>query len=170
MSGCRVGLNNTSLVNTLIHSNRRLLAFHRSLDCLSVLQSKLFTFHFIWASIWVNVRSDQAWLSWTAECSTEMRNNLEMKELHVVQALLNDDLRKIKAVLALQLMDTLLSRLAEIIHQVWVLWFDRPKQVSNSVGDEPPDDDYAKQLERRLEALELANKATNRHSQQGNRW
>ena len=35
MSGGRVGLNNTSLVNTLIHSNRRLLAFHRSLVCLS---------------------------------------------------------------------------------------------------------------------------------------
>ena len=60
MSGGRVDLYNTSLVNTLIYSNRRLLAFHRSLVCLSVPQSNLFTFHSIWASIWVNVRSDQA--------------------------------------------------------------------------------------------------------------
>ena len=32
-------------------------------SCLSVPQSNLFTCHSIWASIWVNVRSDQAWLS-----------------------------------------------------------------------------------------------------------
>ena len=56
---------------------------------LSVLQWKLFTFPSIWASIIVNVWSDHARLSWIAECSPKMRKNLEMKELHVLQGLLN---------------------------------------------------------------------------------
>ena len=84
MSGGRVGLDITSLVNILIQSNRRLLLL------LSVLQGKLITFPYIWALIWINVRCDQAWLSRTADCSPKMRNNLEMKELDVVQGLLNE--------------------------------------------------------------------------------
>ena len=58
MSGGRVGLNNTSLVNTLIHSNRRLLAFQRS-DVVSP-PVEIVYFYFHLALIWVNVRSDQA--------------------------------------------------------------------------------------------------------------
>ena len=97
-----------------------------------------------------------------------------MKFLHVAQGLLNEGVRKMKAVLALQHLDTQLSRLAEMFAKVYECCGSTViEHVSKSIVDELPHlaihDEYAKQLVPRPEALELAKKATNRHSQQGNR-
>ena len=86
-----------------------------------------------------------------------MRDNQEMKELHVVQGLLNEGVRNIKAVLALQPMDTQLSRLAEMSHQVYECCGSTViQQVTKSIVDEPPQlvihCNYAKHLVPRLEA------------------
>ena len=69
-------------------------------------------------------------------------------------------------------MDAQLSRLAEMFDKVYECCGSTVIQhVSKSIVDEPIHlvihGDYAKQLIRRLEALEIVNKATNRHSQQG---
>ena len=75
--------------------------------------------------------------------------------------------RNVKAVLALQPVDTPLTRLAEMADQVYECCGSPVvQQVSKSAVEETPDlliyGDYAKQLVRCLEALELANKANNR--------
>ena len=75
--------------------------------------------------------------------------------------------RNVKAVLALQPKDIPLNRLAEMADQVYECCGSPVvQQVSKSAVDETPDlviyGDYTKQLVRRLEALEQANKANNR--------
>ena len=86
-----------------------------------------------------------------------MRDNLEMKELHVVQGLLNEGVRNIKAVLALQPMDTQLSRLAEMFEKVYECCSSTVIQhFSKSILDKPPHlvihCNYAKHLVPRLAA------------------
>ena len=71
-------------------------------------------------------------------------------------------------------METQLSRLDETFDYVYECYGSTViHHVSKSIVDEPPhlviQGDYAKQLVPRLEVLEQANKATNRHSQQDNK-
>ena len=96
----------------------------------------------------------------------ELAQNLDMEEQTLYRFWSAALPRNIKAVLALQPMDTPLTRLAEMADQVYECCGSPIiQQVSKSVAEETDlviHGDYAKQLVRRLEALELANKAINR--------
>ena len=97
----------------------------------------------------------------------ELARNLDMEEQTLYRFWSAALPRSIKAVLALQPMDTPLTCLAQMADQVYECCGSPVmQQVSKSIVEEPPDlvihNDYAKQLVRRLEALELANKAINR--------
>ena len=97
----------------------------------------------------------------------ELARNLDMEEQTLYCFWSAALPRSIKAVLALQPVDTPLTRLAEMADQVYECCGSPVvQQVSKSAVEETPDlviyGDFAKQLVRRLEALELANKANNR--------
>ena len=98
----------------------------------------------------------------------ELAQNLDIEEQTLYRFWSAALPRNIKAVLALQPMDTPLTGLAEMSDLVYECCGSPVmQQVFKSIVEEPPDlvihDDYAKQLVRRLEALELSNKAFNRH-------
>ena len=97
----------------------------------------------------------------------ELAQNLDMEEQTLYRFWSAALPRNVKTVLALQPKDTPLSCLAEMADQVYECCGSPVvQQVSKSAVEETPDlviyGDYAKQLVRRLEALELANKANNR--------
>ena len=78
--------------------------------------------------------------------------------MYVVLSLLNEGVRNIKGVLALQPMDTQLSRLADMFEKVYECCGSTVIQhVSKSILDKPPHlvihCNYAKHLVPRLEAL-----------------
>ena len=98
----------------------------------------------------------------------ELAQNLDLEEQTLYRFWSAAWPRNIKDVPALQPMDTPLTGLAEMADLVYECCGSPViQQISKSIVEEPPDlvihGDYAKQLVRRLEALELANKAINRH-------
>ena len=97
----------------------------------------------------------------------ELEQNLDIEEQTLYHFWSADLPRNIKIDPALQPMDTPLTGLAEMADLVYECCGSPVIQlISKSIVEESPDlvihGDYAKQLVRRLKALELANKAINR--------